>query len=616
MNNLSQHFTLKNSVLLTLILYLIPKTIFNTPSIGLDPSWQIALGLAAKEQFIFGKDFMFTSGALGYLATCVGIYNSSILFVLFYLFILANGIYFLYYLFQALDTKNEVLIITGLLVFFGWFVFWRDAVSLYFYFLFHVFHFIRHRNILSFVVASMCCLLAFYVKVNSGIIVNVLFVLFIIYNFWFKTIDKITNSAFLIGHFILLYLLSFPLKTDFLGYLKNSVSIISAYNDAVTLDGDNYDLLKVCLMFLAILITILISFKSIIKSFYHLVLLFNVALFTYVSFKNGFLRADMHVVTFFGSIGFILILWFLFANIKPLKSNIWTCITLTTFLSISTYSGAFSWIEGLKNNKELVSPQNKAAITTQNKASRKLPQKVLDEIGNKSVDVLGYEISFIYYNDLKYNPRPIIQSYTAYDDFLINLNYQKYISPSAPDYVLYHYGSIDDRHGFWDEPKIYLALLQNYSLIDTIPATKDFGALMLFKKNEITKKISEKVILNTATSFNSTFNIPISDKILYLKMDYDYTIIGALKRLIYKPDLVYMNLNYDNSNPTTCRIILPIMKSGVPINKKITTFEEAYTFFKSAGKDNKSATSFQLTGNSKWIKDAFRVQLIEYEIEK
>jgi hypothetical protein len=161
-----------------------------------------------------------------------------------------------------------------------------------------------------------------------------------------------------------------------------------------------------------------------------------------------------------------------------------------------------------------------------------------------------------------------------------------------------------------------LALLQHYSLIDTIPATKDFGALMLFKKNDITKKVTEKVILNTTIYFNSTFNIPISDKILYLKMDYDYTVIGALKRIIYKPDLVYMNLNYDTSTPTVCRVILPIMQSGVPINKEIKAFEDAYTFFKSAGKDNKSATSFQLTGNSKWIKDAFKVQIIEYEIEK
>jgi hypothetical protein len=269
---------------------------------------------------------------------------------------------------------------------------------------------------------------------------------------------------------------------------------------------------------------------------------------------------------------------------------------------------------GLKSHKSCPFQENTAAIIAQNKAHRTLPQKTIDEIGNKSVDVLGYEISFIYYNNLKYNPRPIIQSYSAYDDHLITINYDKYNSPTAPDYVLYHFGSIDDRHGFWDEPKIYLALFKNYTLIDTIPATKDFDGLLLFKKNTVTKKITEKVVLDTLIHLNSTFTIPSSDKILYLKMDYAYTSLGALKRLIYKPDLVYMNLTYDKEASTVCRVILPIMKSGVPINKRVTDFGDAYTFFQSAGKNNKPATSFTLSGNTKWIKDAFKVQLIEYEI--
>ena len=120
--------------------------------------------------------------------------------------------------------------------------------------------------------------------------------------------------------------------------------------------------------------------------------------------------------------------------------------------------------------------------------------------------------------------------------------------------------------------------------------------------------------MDTLIHFGTKFKIPASDKILYLKLDYDYTFIGKMKRIIYQPSLVYMNLMYENLDSTFCRLVLPVMKSGVPINKKISNFKDAYTFFTSKGKNNENSTYFELSGNPIWVNDLFMVRITEYEI--
>jgi hypothetical protein len=55
-------------VLLSLAMCLsLPATFTVLPDMGLDPSWQISLQLAAIQDKDFGREFVFTYGPLGYL---------------------------------------------------------------------------------------------------------------------------------------------------------------------------------------------------------------------------------------------------------------------------------------------------------------------------------------------------------------------------------------------------------------------------------------------------------------------------------------------------------------------------------------------------------------------
>jgi hypothetical protein len=601
----------KNLIQLIILIILILKPIFNIPGIGIDNSWKIALNMALKENLVFGKDFIFTYGPLGYLSTGIPVYTSNIPIVLFYIFIVANGIFFIHFLFKLLNKKFEIIFVSVVLIFFGYFLFWRNSIPLYFYFLFHLFHFIRNKNFLSLITASVICLLTFYMKVNTGIIMNVLFLMFIVYSFLSKDLKPRIGLLVLLSHFSILFLLSYFLNTDFYSYIRNSIPIINAYNDAmVRLKYELQVYIALAILFLLIVISSL-SIRKIATSLYEIFLFLNISLITFILFKQAFVRADLHVNLFFSGINFIVLLVIAFSEIKMVKSSFYYGFIIISMLSLFAFVGPIKSL-GLESWSAFM---NRDKIESWNRSQRKLPKNIINEIKDGTVDVLGNEVSYIYFNDLRYDPRPIIQSYNAYDKPLIDINHKKYDSESSPDFILYHYGSIDDRHGFWDEPKTYMALFKNYTIFDTVPAKNKHGhPLIVFKKRESCREIVENVIMDTIIPLHGKFIIPHSENILFLELHYNYSLPGKLRRILFQPSLVYMNIHYEKSKSFKVRLIKTVMSSGVPINKKVEHYYDAIQFFNSFGKMNENAVSFDLEGDPKWFRKDLRLRLVEYEI--
>jgi hypothetical protein len=614
---IKKYLTAKNIGFLAILAYLIPTGFFVMPSDGLDESFALGLNLAVKEGLIWGKDIVFTYGPLGYLSTCLPVYVSKLAIILFSLFIVSNGIYFINYLLRLSTVKSEHFFLFTVLLYVGHFLFWKDAVTLYFYFVFHLLHFLKHKNFFSLVLGSVCALLAFYIKVNTGIILNALFVLFVVYVYFFRHWSLTKSGLLLFGHFFSLFILSLILNTDLWDYLQNSILIIDAYNDAMVIAPSKWYVPIDAVLIISLIALIVIRyFTYIVKSPHELFILSNVGLLIYVLFKQSFVRGDRgHMSAFFLVIVFVVTLFILFSEFKPIKRSFYYLIIPIAFLSVQYFkdtiaSRIYSSLPTAIFSEPKVKQRDAKKMLT-----RALPESVIAEIGNSTVDVLGYEISYVYFNGLNYNPRPVIQSYSAYHEKLIDLNYEKYRGNSAPDYVLYHFGTIDDRHPFWDEPRIYLALLARYSIVDTIPQTEYTNSMILFKRDTVDRSLEERVLLDTIIQFGQPFSIPDTEKVLYLRMCVEYSLLGKIRRVLYQPSLPYMKLNYADGDTSYHRAIIPIFRAGVPINKKVLTIDDAYDFFAFDGKNNLTTKSFTLIGNPRWLKSTVRIELVEYELD-
>ncbi|RYY23249.1 MAG: hypothetical protein EOO04_14590 [Chitinophagaceae bacterium] len=603
---------------------IIPYPLFMLPETGLDNSWILALALANQFQLEFGTDFIFTYGPLGYLATGFAHFQDVYSIVLFRLFIIANGLFFVYHLYKNLHSTLQKIIGLLCVVLLNFLFCQYVDILLYFYFLFHVFYYLRHKSIISMLVFSAIACVSLYVKANVGIVLSLLFAITIIY----FLLDKIGNKFHALaglGLFIGLHvLLDTTLKIDIKAYIGNALDVVNYYNDAMFIVPRPGVLTIAILIVVTLVSVMLFHLREILQKRAEIFLFFNIALFLYILFKYGFVRGDSgHYPAFFLAIPYLALLIYLFTGSLNIRSNIFKMLPLIlimiSLVKVTKPHFVNDAVDIVRNAMTFKTEKKKAFDDNLSKV--KLPQAMLDRVGKKSVDIMPSEVSFAFFNGLNYNPRPVMQSYSAYSSKLSQANYAKYMSASAPDYVIYHTGDLIDNHfATWDDQHLYLALLQRYRMIDT--GTIDDKKLILFEKEAGTKTIQKHMILDTVMELGQHLAIPKTDKMLFMDSDLSYSIPGTIKRFLYQPSPVKLELTDGEQKKSTFKIVMPLLKSGLLINKSLhldnekkdVDFNAMHYFFDNDGNGGSEIIGIKFITPGLWTKKKFRVRFWTYSL--
>lgn len=199
-------------------------------------------------------------------------------------------------------------------------------------------------------------------------------------------------------------------------------------------------------------------------------LLIGTTLIGIVVYKASFVRHDTHAATaafFLTGVAAIYYSYNQKVNTHSHAKSATSILTLLLGLTIvsqypaniaATRSKLDEYIEATFKNgmlfARLLSPtRTRASVHGQLQQGRTDRLKTLkDEVETFSiipkvstVDSLPHDISDIMVNRLKYQPRPVIQSYSSYSQRLQDINARHFASPRKPDYVIVRAQSIDDR---------------------------------------------------------------------------------------------------------------------------------------------------------------------------
>ena len=587
--------------ILFLTFLIFPSSFYQTPNSGLDPSWNISLHLANKYDLIFGKDFVFTYGPFGVLYSRLPISVNKYFYLLFDLYFLFTFIFVTRKIF-----KVQFNLIIGLFAFLIVVIAMYEAAEQWFFFfmLFFLFSFLkepvgRMRYLLQ---AGLISIFCFYYKLGLGISSLVIFTMVLTYAVIWKKLTFRNYTIIVISYLLLIWLCAILFNVDLKGYLKGTMHIIDAYNDSmfIPLANQLYRFGYAAVAILAIiaiwilfrLVTFIqkkVVFKNIDELFIYL--LFIMA--TYVLFKSSFVRPDGHLFLFFKSISVTIILLYLFTRGKVEKriaSIACLSVILISLWVVNTAPGSYkpvnkvlnlsfigikigetkNYFEGFINYDAEVGKSER--LLSQDNEFRKI-------IGNSTVDIVPIEISKIYFNGFKYNPRPVIQSYSAYDEYLDNLNYEKYMSATAPDYVLFSMSSIDDRFAFFDETKTKLALINNYKVVG------EMDEELILKKRDTPRSL---IKLNEEEKFNIKLGEDISVKrssdIQVSRLFIEYDLPGKLRRLIYQPPVMKIFFILENDEVKSYRVSKSVLEGGVILNKFVDNKEDFQLLMQSDGK--------------------------------
>jgi hypothetical protein len=605
---------------------------------GIDPSWWASLAMAIEKGEVFGRDFIFNYGPLGYLNTGLlpkGI--SPLLMLSFHLFVLAN---FLFILKTAFDKTSEKWFWVGFIaciILIPWGFIADSTFTLLYFLIFWLLYVERTRNALPLLICVIIAVLIFYVKVNLSLIAYFVFITSLLY---FAMAKIVTWRTVMIVFSILLgitFLFSIRLNVNIPAYLGASLHIIDAYQDGMAVRlVDGWELWTMLSFFFVILgVVLFLIFKNLQFFSSNLYLYLLIAMACFLNFKQAFTATGHYNIfgffLFLPPLAAILYLFirhqsgklpakvfiavlclqllatqfirvsymgFNFKNyvlfafpdkvVKEyeLKGQLYQLLKVVKFKNPVNYARALFTYEFEKNfeNEEII-----------NKAS--LPKEIKDKIGSRGFDVIPWESSYAFFNKLNYQHRPVIQSYQANSEWLAKQNEAMYFSDNAPEYVLANVGNFRSQNPYWMDHGAYLALFTNYVLEDTIISRIDTNFLFHKIRN---KRVFYESVSSGIGELKEGIAVPICSDPLYLKANLVYSLKGKIARLFFQPPYLMATLTYSNGKKQDFRIPPPILKSGVLINKKVVNQEEfvSYQLFK--GLENENIVSIKMWINGNW----------------
>ncbi|MDB5087029.1 MAG: hypothetical protein JWR09_1023, partial [Mucilaginibacter sp.] len=559
------------AALLALLMVTTPFAIYNQlvdkgPSwLGLDVSWKMTLNYAFIKHWTWGKDLVYTYGPLASLSTRTGWGISRWAFMLFDAFLVVN-FYFVFADFIKNNTNKllamAILICTLLVVnpCFGSDTSW---VLLFFviYWMMKTFYDQRPFFLAMLIVLTV---LAFYIKMNTGLIAMVFLGGHFINLFVCKKITLVKLLICCVSFMVLLIASAVLLNVSIINYISGSLEIIKGYNDVMYLDEEHFHIEhNLYILFFALLLWFFYKLYWQIKEKKHSLIIYTIAciLFIFLLQKQATLRNDVqHLYEYFSFAPLILLCGFTTVEKQKPHLKYLLVIILFALAFVSTNrSIAFSLGRRLSGPvtyiKQFREYNSNAYINQPDK--RYIPQRVLNNIGNKTVDVFPWDGEYAMENKLNYRPRPVFQSYSVYTAALEKINYDYYVK-QAPDMLIYNYDAIDNRYPFNDEGLVNLFILNNYTLIDSFTSNERLR-MVLQRKNK-TNPLQFTPLKKQEFSLKEPIAINQAN---FIKLEIQYNLAGRIKAFFGSPPHVQISYMREDGQWFTYKTSVELLKSGL-----------------------------------------------------
>jgi hypothetical protein len=587
---------------------------------SLDPSWAITLNYINNNDFIWGKDIVFTYGPLSFFSTRIGWGCNKYIFLLYDLFCFLNFALIFYY--SLLNNKNKLLTLISIFIVVSvvpTYLGGANALVLFLFLLFWLVRNIEEYKLINYIFQIILICLLFYIKLNTGLISIVLFTLTFIYLFFSKKDNRIRLIILFLIPFILLFLLSFLLNVQLLDYLLSGIEIVSGYNEIMYLNDSTFmfDSISLLIIFLSLLILIFNLFRQkekqqLLKNFTYFSL-FSIAIF--ILYKQAFVRADNgHIMEFFKYCVLLILCTKVFYDFKWLspKSII---VSVIIFLPFYVCFKNYGWtIFDFKDNLEksvYINQYNSFTETSGMKLhpnNNQMPESVKQKIMNNSVDVFPWSIYMLLENKLNYLPRPVIQSYTVYTKHLEELNFNFYNSSKAPKYVLYDYASLDYRYPLFDEARVNLVLMKNYDALEMF--TFNERKIILFERKEKVLPIKFTFIKEYAILTDSPI-VPKKD--VFYELEFYSTSKGKIFSILSHAPEIKFSIKKNNNGTNEYRTSKSLLKTGFFSDYHLNSTDDYYNYCKNLlNEENKIKYYTFYPVNSEHYKEKIKVK--EYKI--
>ena len=178
-----------------------------------------------------------------------------------------------------------------------------------------------------------------------------------------------------------------------------------------------------------------------------------------------------------------------------------------------------------------------------------------------TVDIYPFELSTIFAHGLAWNPRPVIQSYAAYDARLDALNASHLEGADAPQYVFFQVKSIDDRLASMEDAGSWLQLLSRYSLVGRS------GEFFVLARNSAARCASPiQPECESIQTLGRRFRLPKTSDTFLAQIDVQPTLLGKIATALFKPPQLQIRFWFNDGHTESFRYIAAMGRRGFIIS--------------------------------------------------
>ena len=188
--------------------------------------------------------------------------------------------------------------------------------------------------------------------------------------------------------------------------------------------------------------------------------------------------------------------------------------------------------------------------------------KVRARVGDATVDCFYHTQSIVFRNGLRWHPRPVFQSYSAYTPELARANASFYAGPRAPRFVLFRSETTDGRLPSMEDAGALAELLRCYE-----PALAEHEFVLFERRPEAeiaARPARGEVVLEREAAFGERVDLSSVDgRCLQVAIDARSTWLGELWTSAVKARRLFVELEIDDGRRETFRLIPGMTRDGV-----------------------------------------------------
>jgi hypothetical protein len=173
--------------------------------------------------------------------------------------------------------------------------------------------------------------------------------------------------------------------------------------------------------------------------------------------------------------------------------------------------------------------------------------KIRALVGGDAIGALNLDQDAAILNGLNYKPHPVFQNSSAYTPALQRLN-AEFFKSKPPQYLLWRTGSIDGRFPTLDDGEVLLTVLTSYS-----PVTNENGFLLWKCKAAAEKPYSLANKHEVSVSLNQWVMLPREPT--WLQIECEQTLFGAVQSFFSRCSETRLEVQLDNGGTRSYRLL-------------------------------------------------------------